>query len=124
MVKDKHGYLPLQHFVRACDDSIEIIKYLVQRYPEAINELDKHGKTPLEWAREHRLASVSSWLESVTIRWVRVGGFILLRALVDQGRANNEPNDSVHEIQHRFDLMEFVFVASPVGVFASIMAYL
>ncbi len=63
--------------------------------------------------------------------WVRLGDYILLRALVDQQRASLEMSHSLIVGKKRrlktsgeCELLEFVFVTSPEGVFTVIMFYL
>ncbi len=110
--------------------SVEMILFLVRRYPEAIEESDHHGETPLTLARYNE--ELKSWMESYwKIRWVRVGDYILLRTLVDQKRASLKLNNSLivgkkrkFEAIGECDLLEFVFVTSPEGIFAVIMCYL
>ncbi len=134
-IKDKtnNGKLPL-HYAVAADSiymsSLAIVQFLVGTYPGAIEEPDHHGETPLALACDHD--EIKFWMESyLKIRWVRIGDYILLRALVDQSRASLEMGHSLvvgkkrkFETISEWDLMDFVFLTSPDGVFAVIMCYL
>ncbi len=124
--KTRLGQLPLHYAVVA---SPKLVRFLVRMYPEAVEESDLLNVTPLALSGNHEL---KSWMGSYSkIRWVRAGDYILLRALVDQGRASLKMSHSlVAESKRKFqtigewDLLEFVFLTLPEGVFAVMMSYL
>ncbi len=139
--KCKEGLLPLH---LACiyakfyehPAALIIIQYLVEKYPESMYDRDNISeKTPLDVALRNHNANeeIVNWLKSyVPNRWFRAGKLILLRALVDQGRARLV--DKRHSLiagkkgtfgtNSELDLMDFLFCTSPEGIFASIMLYL
>ena len=146
--KDKEGRLPLHH---ACwnEESLEVVHYLVEQYPESINIKSDNGHTPLnlvetKWLKWSTIESMNSMRKMrscqrvvdllkpyLTIRWFRARRLVLLRALVDQGRATLQMRQSLQvakkgksETMCELNLLNFVFVTSPEGVFASIMQYL
>jgi hypothetical protein len=136
--KNKDGSLPLH---AACHNkaSLDVVQYLVEQYPDSIYVKDKWGPTPLN-AAERCVRSygaheeVVNWLNSyLTSRWVRAGKLILLRALVDQGRARlmetshsliADGKNGTFGTSRDLDLIDFLFRTSPDGIFASIMLYL
>jgi DNA-binding beta-propeller fold protein YncE len=57
-----------------------------------------------------------------TSRWAHVGDHILIRCLVDKRRAEVNMNDVL--IANEVHLLDFIFAASPQGVFAIIVSFL
>ena len=122
----KDGWLPLHHACSA-NASLAMLKYLVRQYPEAMDALDLHYQTPLMLVRH---ADLHQWMARLTVRWIWQMEHILLRTLMDQGRASLETNhlsvchEEASKTQSELDLLEFVFATSPEGVFATILSYL
>ena len=97
---------------------------------------DHEGCTPVEWLEYEGGHDVENWLYSyLSIRWNRAGRLILLRALVDQGRARlmntsisfivgRKRKLETHSEVDMMALMDFLFRTSPEGIFAAIMLYL
>jgi hypothetical protein len=117
-------------YVRA---PLNVVEYLVEKYPESINMKNNNGVTALSLAgnRYSRREVVHLLKSYSTIRWLRARSFILLRALVDRVRATLKTKRSLivakgrnFETRCELDFVDFVFVTSPDGVFASIMCYL